>query len=129
MNTSYCMDADVIEVEASEGSGTPGEVVQCRPTVHSSRRNRSRSSPRHTAEHLHDQARVALIVSLLSLVVPLALPAGLFLGWRVRVRAQRSLPALVDWVSLPFYVAAAGLWLAAVFGIFGLGVFLVQFHA
>jgi hypothetical protein len=78
----------------------------------------SRSRYRHrdrgdVAQRLHANAQFALIVSLASFLFPLALPFGLFLGWRVRTEAKRSMPRLVEWVSLPFYVASLGLWLGA----------------
>jgi len=72
------------------------------------------------ARRLHANARFALIVSLASFLFPLALPFGLFLGWRVRTEAKRSMPGLVEWVSLPFYVASLGLWLGAAASLFGL---------
>jgi hypothetical protein len=74
------------------------------------------------AQRLHANARVALIISLMSVLFPLALPVGLFLGWRVRAEAMRSMPGLVEWVSLPFYVASFGLWLGAAASLFGLSV-------
>ncbi len=87
----------------------------------------SRSGYRHrsrgdVAQRLHDDARVALIVSLVSFLFPLALPVGMFLGWRVRTEARRSMPGLVEWVSLPFYVASLGLWVGAAASLFGLSV-------
>jgi hypothetical protein len=72
------------------------------------------------AQRLHANAQFALIVSLVSFLFPLALPFGLFLGWRVRTEAKRSMPGLVEWVSLPFYVASLGLWLGAAASLFGL---------
>jgi hypothetical protein len=94
-----------------------------------SSRSRASTSSRQAevARQLHEEARVALIVSLLSLCFPVALPAGLFLGWRVRTHARRKLPVLVEWVSLPFYLASAGLWIGAagcVFGLFVLAIWL-----
>ena len=72
------------------------------------------------AQRLHANAQFALIISLVSFLFPLALPFGLFLGWRVRTEAKRSMPGLVEWVSLPFYVASVGLWLGAAASLFGL---------
>jgi len=87
----------------------------------------SRSRCRHigrgdVAQRLHANAQFALIISLVSFLFPLALPFGLFLGWRVRAEAKRSMPGLVEWVSLPFYVASLGLWLGAAASLFGLSV-------
>jgi len=91
----------------------------------------SRSGCRHrrrddVARQLHANAQFALIVSLMSFLFPLTLPFGLFLGWRVRTEAKRSMPQLVEWVSLPFYVASFGLWLGAVVALFGLSVVLLM---
>jgi hypothetical protein len=89
---------------------------------HSSRSGCWRRGRGDIAERLHANARFALIVSLVSFFFPLALPFGLFLGWRVRTEAKRSMPGLVEWVSLPFYVASVGLWLGAAASLFGLSV-------
>ncbi len=80
------------------------------------------------ARRLHADARFALIISLLSFAFPLALPAGLFLAWRVRDRARRAMPGLVEWVSLPFYVASFCLWLGVAVSMFGISLVTLTWH-
>ena len=72
------------------------------------------------AQELHAKAGIALLATLFSICFPPALPAALFLGWRVRTRARRELPLLAEWVSLPLYLALAVLWIGVIACIFGL---------
>jgi len=89
---------------------------------------RPRSRDHGVVEELHAEARLALIISLVAFCCPAILPAGLILGWRVRNHARQSAPDLVEWVSLPYYIASTGLWLGAALGIMAAFILAVCWH-